>query len=70
MENNINFTAIIVAAGSGSRMGFDKMRHELFGKSVIARTVEISLEIGGADFKFGSSYTSGTSNYNICKVTE
>lgn len=39
-------------------------------KLVEARTVEINLTKNSTDFEFVSSYTSGTSNYNICKVTE
>ena len=39
-------------------------------KLVTARTVEISLQSNGADYKFVSSYTSGTTDYSICKVTE
>lgn len=40
MYNNKTVSAIIVAAGSGTRMGKDKMLIELFGKSVLSRTVE------------------------------
>ena len=40
MYNGKIVSAIIVAAGSGTRMGKDKMRLELFGKSVLLRTVE------------------------------
>ncbi|MBR3966025.1 MAG: hypothetical protein IKJ91_03010 [Clostridia bacterium] len=39
-------------------------------KLINARTVEICLENNGADFKFVSSYTSGTTEYNICKIVE
>ncbi len=39
-------------------------------KLVAARTVEISLTGNGADFKFVSSYTSGTTEYSVCKVVE
>ncbi len=39
-------------------------------KLVASRTVEISLQGNGADFKFVSSYISGTTEYGICKVTE
>ncbi|HJB78410.1 MAG TPA: 2-C-methyl-D-erythritol 4-phosphate cytidylyltransferase [Candidatus Nosocomiicoccus stercorigallinarum] len=39
----MNYTAIIPAAGIGKRMGlgFNKIRYELNGKSIIKRTVEI-----------------------------
>ena len=33
-------SAIILAAGSGSRMGTDKMLCTLFGKSVVIHTIE------------------------------
>ena len=39
MYNGKTVSAIIVAAGSGSRMGKDKMLIDLFGKSVLSRTV-------------------------------
>ncbi len=40
----INYAAIIVAAGSSTRMGFDKMTAKILGKSVIERTVCAFLE--------------------------
>ncbi|MBE7032786.1 MAG: 2-C-methyl-D-erythritol 2,4-cyclodiphosphate synthase [Ruminococcaceae bacterium] len=40
MYNGKTVTAIIVAAGSGTRMGRDKMLIDLFGKSVLSRSVE------------------------------
>ncbi|MBR4296523.1 MAG: hypothetical protein IKT56_06800, partial [Clostridia bacterium] len=39
-------------------------------KLVTARTIEINLQSNGEDFKFISSYTSETTDHNICKVTE
>ena len=46
MNQNIkdSFAAIIVAAGSGTRMGFDKMLKKLSGKSVIKCTTEAFLK--------------------------
>ncbi len=40
MYNGKTVSAIIVAAGSGTRMGRDKMLIDLFGKSVLSRIVE------------------------------
>jgi len=40
MYNGKSVSAIIVAAGSGTRMGKDKMLLKLYGKSVLVRTVE------------------------------
>ncbi len=40
MYNGKTVSAIIVAAGTGTRMGRDKMLIDLFGKSVLSRTVE------------------------------
>lgn len=42
-------SAVIVAAGSGVRMGIDKMLAQLCGKSVIERTVEVFSECNFVD---------------------
>lgn len=42
-------SAIILAAGSGSRMGTDKMLCPLFGKSVILCTIEKFLQFAGVE---------------------
>lgn len=49
MYNNKTVSAIIVAAGSGTRMGKDKMLIPLFGKSVLSRTVEVFSDTGFFD---------------------
>lgn len=40
MPNEMNCTAIIVAAGSSQRMGFDKLLAPLAGKPVLQRSIE------------------------------
>lgn len=49
MYNNKTVAAIIVAAGTSSRMGRDKLFIDLCGKSVISRTVEIFADSGFFD---------------------
>lgn len=49
MYNEKTVSAIIVAAGSGTRMGRDKMLINLFGKSVLSRTVEVFSSTGFFD---------------------
>jgi len=49
MYNGKTVTGIIVAAGSGTRMGKDKMLIDLFGKSVLSRSVEAFFETGFFD---------------------
>ena len=49
MYNGKIVSAIIVAAGNGTRMGKDKMRLKLFGKSVLLRTVEAFADTGFFD---------------------
>ncbi len=49
MYNGKTVSAIIVAAGSGTRMGKDKMLIDLFGKSVLLRSVEAFVNTGFFD---------------------
>lgn len=49
MYNGKTVSAIIVAAGTGTRMGRDKMLIDLFGKSVLSRTVEAFSRTGFFD---------------------
>lgn len=49
MYNGKTVSAIIVAAGTGTRMGRDKMLIDLFGKSVLSRTVEAFADTGFFD---------------------
>lgn len=49
MYNNHTFSAIITAAGCGTRMNTDKMLMPILGKSVILHTVEIFTECGFFD---------------------
>ncbi len=49
MYKNRTFSAIITAAGSGTRMNKDKMLMPLLGKSVISHTVEIFKNCGFFD---------------------
>jgi len=49
MYNGKTVSAIIVAAGSGTRMGRDKMLIDLFGKSVLSHTVEAFSQTGFFD---------------------
>lgn len=49
MFNNKTVSAIIVAAGSSTRMGKDKLLIPLFGKSVIAHTVQAVKDTGFFD---------------------
>ena len=49
MYKNHTFSAIITAAGSGTRMNMDKMLMPLLGKSVISHTVEVFKDCGFFD---------------------
>lgn len=49
MYNGKTVSAVIVAAGSSSRMGTDKMLIPLLGKSVIAHTISVFKETGFFD---------------------
>ena len=49
MYNNHTFSAIITAAGSGTRMNTDKMLMPILGKSVISHTVEVFTNCGFFD---------------------
>lgn len=49
MYKNHTFSAIITAAGSGTRMNTDKMLMPLLGKSVILHTIEVFDECGFFD---------------------
>ncbi|MEG2924417.1 MAG: NTP transferase domain-containing protein, partial [Oscillospiraceae bacterium] len=39
MYNGQRVSAVIVAAGSSSRMGFDKLSYKINGKSVLCRSI-------------------------------